>query len=168
MTNSVYASVVVVACVGAGVVARAAPGQSAPPSPVNVCSLLTVQEASAALGETVKDGKAGDTGGRSVMPNTAVSYCEFASPTSVHRVHINVWRTSTAAQVQQMGQMVCGRKTKDGLDGLGDIACWYDTKHEELQVYKGPFFLSVEMSRRWNDPTEAIKGVAKAALPRLP
>jgi hypothetical protein len=144
----------------AGVAAQA-------PAPVDVCSLLTVQEASTAVGETVKDGKGGTAGGgRSVMPNTAVSFCEWASATSLHSVHINVWRSAGPTQMQQMGTMVCSKKTKDGLEGLGDVACWYDTKHEELQVYKGPIFLSVEM-RRSSNLTEAIKTVARTALGRV-
>ena len=139
---------------------------AAAPAAVQVCSLLTVQEASTAIGETVKDGKP-STAGRSMMPNTTASACDWASATTTHNVHINVWRTAPGSPaLQQMGQMACGKKTKDGLAGLGDVACWYDPKHTELQVFKGPVFLSVEMSSK-ADPTEAIKTVAKKALDRI-
>ena len=142
--------------------------QSKAPAPFDACSLLTKQEAAAALGEPVKDGQSG-TAARSIMPNTTATYCEYMSPTTVHKVHVNVWRATPAgaAQLKQMGQMVCAKKTKDGLAGLGDTACWYSEQHGELQVFKGANFISVEMSRK-GDTTEAIKGVAKAAAARLP
>ena len=138
------------------------------PAAFNACSLLTKQEAAAALGEPVKDG-AGGTAKGSLLPNTTATYCEYMSPTTVHKVHLNVWRATPAgaAQLKQMGQMVCAKKTKDGLAGLGDTACWYDTEHGELQVFKGANFFSIEMSRR-GDTTEAMKTVAKKALERLP
>ena len=161
-------TIVILLVVGMTVSASGRQGRSSAPSAVNACSLLTKQEAAAALGESVKDGESG-TVGRSLMPNTAASYCEYASPTTVHKVHLNVWRSAAdaAGQLKQMGQMVCGRKTKDGLSGLGETACWYNEKHGELQVFKGAIFLDVEMSRS-GDTTEAIKTVAKQALARLP
>jgi len=149
-------------------VAFAAAGQSTAPAAFDACSLLTRQEAAEALAEPVADGKSGATG-RSMMPNTSAYYCEYMSPTTVHKVHLNVWRATPAgaAGLKQMGQIVCAKKTKDGLAGLGDTACWYSEKHEELQVFKGASFLSVEMSRK-GDTTEAIKTVAKTAVGRLP
>ncbi len=62
---------------------------------------------------------------------------------------------------------LCAQKTKDGLAGLGPVACWYNEKHGELQVLKGTTFFSIEL-RRSGDPTEAIKGVAKNVYGRLP
>ena len=142
-------------------------GRSQPPAPVNACSLLTKQEAAAALGEAVGDAKPA-TAGRSMQEGVAASSCEYEGK-GINRVNLNVWRASpaTAAQFHQMYQMVCASKTKDGLAGLGDVACWYNEKHEELQVLKGAIFMAIEL-RRSGNPTEAIKGVAKAALPRLP
>jgi hypothetical protein len=159
------AAFAIVAFVVAAPVARA---QSKPAASFDACSLLTKQEAAAALGEPVKDGESGSARG-SVMPNTTASYCEYMSPTTVHKVHLNVWRAnaSGAAQLKQMGQMVCASKTKDGLAGLGETACWYSEKHGELQVFKGANFISVEMNRK-GDTTEAIKSVAKAAVAGLP
>ena len=146
----------------------AALAQSKAPASFDACSLLTKQEAAAALGEPVKDGQSGTAAG-SIMPNTTATYCEYMSPTTVHKVHLNVWRATPAgaAQLKQMGQMVCATKTKDGLAALGDTACWYSEKHEELQVFKSANFFSVEMSRA-GDTTEAIKSVAKVAAARLP
>jgi len=161
MTIKVFA---IFACLAAASAARA----QSTASSFDACSLLTKPEAAAALGEAVNDGKSGTAAG-SIMPNTTAYYCEYMSPTTVHKVHLNVWRATPAgaAQLKQMGQMVCAKKTKDGLAGLGDTACWYSEKHEELQVFKGASFFSVEMNRK-GEPTEAIKSVAKTAVTRLP
>ena len=159
--------ILIVAGIATVSAARRPQGKSQPPAPFNACSLLTKQEAAAALGEAVGDAE--PTAGRSIQEGVTVSSCEYASPKSINRVLLNVWRASpaTATQFHQMYQMVCASKTKDGLAGLGDVACWYSEKHEELQVLKGAIFMSIEL-RRSGNPTEAIKGVAKAALPRLP
>jgi len=57
-------------------------------------------------------------------------------------------------------------KGKDGLAALGDLACWYNDKHEELHAFKGTNFISVEL-RGSQDPTKPIKSVMKTALDRL-
>jgi len=56
---------------------------------------------------------------------------------------------------------------KERLPGLGDIACWYNAEHGELQVLKGATILTVEITRN-GDATEALTTVAKKALVRLP
>ena len=65
-----------------------------------------------------------------------------------------------------MYRAFCAQKGKEGLSGLGDVACWYSDKHEELQVLKGATFFSIEL-RRSGNPTEAIKGLAKSVFDRL-
>ena len=124
----------------------AAPGAS------EACSLLSKQDAAAALGEAV-------TGPRSVagasMPGT--SACGYEG-SGIHKVNLSVihFPPDTAA----MDKALCAQKTKDGLTGLGDVACWYNEKHEELQVLKGGTFFSIEL-RKSGNPTEAIIGVAR-------
>ncbi len=56
---------------------------------------------------------------------------------------------------------MCAQQGTDGLAGLGDLACWYDTKHVELHAMKGSSFLSIVI-RRSGDPTEPLKAVMKA------
>jgi len=51
--------------------------------------------------------------------------------------------------------------------GLGDLACWYDAKHRELQVLEGATVLTMEINRN-GDVAEALTTLAKKALPRLP
>lgn len=128
------------------------------------CTLLLKDDASAALGSSVGSPKA--SSGRSMMPGTTASSCEYAGA-GLSRVHLDLWRaTSNVDQFRQTYQIACSKKSKDGLAGLGDLACWYDSKHEELQVLKGPTFISIELRGKGN-PTEAIKAVAQKALSRV-
>jgi hypothetical protein len=65
-----------------------------------------------------------------------------------------------------MYKTMCDQQGKEGLTGLGDVACWYNAKHAELHVIKGAAFVSIEL-RRNGDPTEPIKALMKKALERL-
>lgn len=56
---------------------------------------------------------------------------------------------------------------KERLPGLGDLACWYNAEHRELQVLKGATILTVQIKRN-GDATGALTTVAKKALARLP
>jgi hypothetical protein len=143
--------------------ARANPAQAKPAAPATVvaCSLLTKQDAAAALGEAVTGPKS--TSGASLEAGMAASSCEY-SGSGLHKVHLNLQQLSPATAA--MYKAFCAEKKKDGLSGLGDVACWYNDKHEELQVLKGTTFFSVEL-RRSGDPTEAIKGVAKKVFDQL-
>ena len=130
----------------------------APPAraPGDACSLLTKDDAAAALGEAVKGPEA------RTLP-AGPSSCEF-SGSGIHAVRLNVipLTAATAAVYKAM----CAQKGKEGLTGLGDTTCWYNDKHGELQVLKGLTFFSIEL-RKSGDPTEAIKGVARKAYDRL-
>jgi hypothetical protein len=138
------------------VVANAAPQtRGASTGASEACSLLTKEDATTALGESVK-GPAS-----SVVQDK--SSCEY-SGSGIHRVHLNVMHM--AADIASMYKSLCAAKGKEGLTGLGDVTCWYNDKHEELQVLKGTTFFSIEL-RKNGDPTEAIKGVAKNVYGRL-
>ncbi len=148
--------------------ASPAQARSSAPAAVDVCALLTKQEAAAAVGEAVKEPTS--AAGRSIMPGAAASMCEYEAATGLHKVHVNIWRTSADAAgtaFRQTYQMLCAQKGREGLAGLGYVACWYNAKHEELQVLKGATIFSIEL-RRSGDPTEPIKAVAKEVLGRLP
>ena len=134
-----------------------AQGKSAPAAAGNACSLLSKEIAAAGLGEAVK-GPEGKT-----MPDGTTSFCEYTG-SGLHRVHLNV-RHMPPDQAA-MYKALCAQKGKEGLTGLGDVTCWYNDKHEELQVLKGGTFFSLEL-RKSGDPTEAIKGVAKKVFDQL-
>jgi hypothetical protein len=127
-------------------------------SPPNACSYLSAQDAQTALGEPVK-GPESRAGGSL----QGASSCEYAG-SGLHKVHLNVM--PLAADMASMYKAMCAAKDKDGLTGLGDVTCWYNAKHEELQVLKGTTFFSIELHRS-GDPTDAIKGVARRVYAQL-
>lgn len=139
------------------VAASAQTPPSKDPAASAACAALTKDEAAAALGEAVSGPKANS------MPATKVSNCEYEG-SGIHRVNLVVrsFDASTAAAYKS----ICARKGREGLTGLGDTACWYDGKHEELQVLKGLTFFSIQL-RRSGDPTEANKTLAKKIYDRL-
>jgi hypothetical protein len=126
------------------------------------CTFLTKEDAAAALGETATGPKpvAGPSAGG---PGMTVSACEY-SGSGLHKVNLNVMHFPP--DMAAMYRAMCAQKGKEGLSGLGDTACWYNDKHEELQVLKGTTFFSIEL-RRSGNPTEPIKEVAKKVLDRV-
>ena len=126
------------------------------PADSRACSVLTKEDAAAALGEAVKGPQA------SAMAE-GPSSCEY-SGSGIHSVNLNLIPLNAANAA--MYKMMCAQKSKEGLTGLGDTTCWYNAKHGELQVLKGTTFFSIEL-RRSGDPTEPIKAVARKVYDRL-
>lgn len=120
------------------------------------CSLLTKEDAAAALGEAVK-------GPDATAVQGGPSSCDYTG-SGLHRVQLTVMPMKAAEAAVYAG--LCAQKTKEGLTGLGDVACWYNTKHTELQVLKGLTVLSIELSKS-GDPTEAIKAVARKVYAKV-
>lgn len=131
-------------------------------APGEACSVLTKEDAAAALGEAAKGPKA--LGPLPAGPGATVSSCEYTG-SGIHSVQVNLTRLPASSLVTYTG-IICRKKSNAGLAGLGDLACWYNDKHEELHVIKGLVFLSVQL-RRGGSPTEAIIGVMKKALAKL-
>ena len=132
------------------------------PAPGDACSLLTKEDAAAALGEAATGPKA--TGPMTDGSGATVSACEYTG-SGYHRVQLDVRRVP-ASQLAIFKGIICNKKTKDGLAGLGDLACWYNAEHEELHVIKGAVFLAVEL-RRSGNPTEPSIAVIRKALAKL-
>ena len=133
---------------------------SARPEPGDACSLFTKEDAAAALGEPA-------TGPKSVAPppsgGVKVTGCGYEG-SGINRLQVNLTRLSPEALPMYRG--ICAQQKQDGLAGLGEVACWYQDKHEELHVIKGAAFLSIQL-RRKGDPTEPIKTLMKKALGNL-
>ena len=131
------------------------------PAPVEACSLLSKEDAAAALGEAA-------TGPKAIGPmkdgtGASVSGCEYTG-SGIHSIKLNV--TRIPASSVSMYKMMCAQAKSDGLAGMGDVACWYNDKHAELHVIKGNAFLSIEL-RRSGDHTEPIATAMKKALAKL-
>jgi hypothetical protein len=140
----------------ASTIGAAAPDQS------NACSLLTQDEASAAVGSAVKEGKL--TAGRSMAgQGVEVSGCTYTA-TSGSDLSVSLWRFSPAAK-ESLAVYVGLCKKKEQAAGLGDVACWYNANHNELQVLKGTSLLILELRR--SGAANALVTAAKQALARL-
>jgi hypothetical protein len=131
------------------------------PAPGDACSLLTKEDAAAALGEAAAGPKA--TGPMSDGAGSTVSGCEYTG-SGIHSIQLNLTRLPASSVPMYKG--MCAEQGHDGLAGMGDVACWYNDEHAELHVIKGNAFLSIEL-RRGGNPTEPIKAVMKKALAKL-
>jgi hypothetical protein len=173
MQKTVVAAAILLMAGTSAAAARASGAQASPSTKTSAtafdpCALLTKQEAATAVGEAVGEPKPIGPG-RSAMPGMSVVACEYESATSHsgHSVQVTVWRFSgdSAGMSLQIYRAECMKKER--LPGLGDLACWYNAEHRELQVLKGATILTVEIKRN-GDATEALTTVAKKAVGRLP
>jgi hypothetical protein len=147
---------------GAGVTTTDLPAQqrSQSPSSSDACGLITPPDAAAALGEAATLSH--------VTPNvsnagTVASACEYEG-TGYHKINLSLMRLP-AAQVAMFRSM-CADQKHDGLAGLGEVACWYQDKHEELHVMKGNAFINIQINRN-GDPTAAIIAAMRKAVGRV-
>jgi hypothetical protein len=129
---------------------------------IDPCSLLTKAEAAAAVGSAVGDGKSTIVDA-SQTPGMETSSCQFESPTTTHGIKLNMYRYPPSAA--QAFRTRCARK--ETVPALGDVACWYDSNHTQLQLLKGTTSLSIALDRS-GDAAEALKTVARKAVDRLP
>jgi hypothetical protein len=134
---------------------------AAPAGTVEACTLLKKEDAAAALGGTVTGPKA--IGPLTRGPGTTITGCDYTG-TGYLTIHLDVTRLPADQVAIYKG--TCAQAGKDGLAGLGDVACWYNNKHEELHVFKGTAFISIELRGKSN-PTDAIKAVAKKVVDQL-
>ena len=163
----IVTSIVSAACaipLVAAYAATPAPSAQAPTAaaaPGDACSLMTKEDAAEALGEAVSGSKS--TGSMPAGPGMTASNCSY-SGSGYHEVDLSLYQLSPDAAA--IYRAMCAQKGKEGLAGLGDISCWYDGKHEELQVLKGTTFFSIEL-RGFANPTEPIKVLARKVFGRL-
>ena len=127
----------------------------------DACALLIKQDAVAALGEDVTQSES--KSGLEMGPGMTAASCEYTG-SGYHRIHLTLIRMTPDAAAIYRG--LCAQKGKEGLTGLGDMSCWYDNDHDELQVLKGTTFFSIELGGIKN-PTEPIKAAAKSVFARL-
>ncbi len=154
------ASIVTLAMIiAAGLANGVTPANAA--SPIAACDLLTHQDAVAALGEAVAGPNS--KSGMSMGPGATASSCGYTG-TGYHSIDLTLIQMSPD-QVA-IYRSLCAEKKMDGLSDLGEMACWYDDDHDELQVLKGTTVFTIEL-RGLKNPTEAIKAVAKSASTRL-
>lgn len=138
----------------------ALPAAAAPDGTANACTLLTRDEASAAAGSPMSEGKLTAGKGMSAA-GIEVSGCTYTAGSK--DLSVSLWRFSPSAQQSlEIYRGLC--KKKEQAPGLGDLACWYNASHNELQVLKGSSLLIVQL--RGRSPA-ALTTVAQQALGRL-
>ena len=143
----------------AGLASLVVPASAA--STDDACAFLTKQDAVAALGEDVTQGVS--KSGLPMGPGMTASSCEYVG-SGYHRIQLTLIRLSPDAAT--IYRAMCAQKAKEGLTGLGDMSCWYNNDHAELQVIKGTTFFSIDLDGIKN-PTEPIKAAAKSVAARL-
>ena len=143
----------------AGLASLVVPASAAPTD--DACALLTKQDAVAAVGEDVTQSE--PKSGLPMGPGMTAASCEYVG-SGYHRIQLTLIRMTPDAAA--MYRAMCAKKGKEGLAGLGDTSCWYDSDHDELQVMKGTTFFSIELGGLKN-PTEPIKAAAKSVFARL-
>ena len=150
---------------GASVGAGSYPGQTrgtaaaASNAGGEACSVLKKEDVAAALGGTVT-GPSGK-GPLAAGDGSTVSSCEY-SGSGLLNVTLNVTRLPAGQVATYKG--FCTDHA--GLASLGDLACWYDKKHEEIHVFKGAGFISIELRGKSNS-TDAIKALAKKVIDQV-
>jgi hypothetical protein len=141
--------------------ASAASSAAARDTAVNACSLVSRDEASAAVGTRVEEGKL-----TTVPPGGGmdVSTCSFSAG-SFSELKVSVYRFSPAAkQGLEVYRARC--RQKEAATGLGDVACWYNGLHNELQVLKGTTLVVFKLDRQ-GSTSEPLMAVARHGLERL-
>jgi hypothetical protein len=123
------------------------------------CSVLKKEDVAVALGGTVT-GPTGK-GPLDAGNGSTVSSCQY-SGSGLLNLTLNVTRLPASQVAIYKGFCT----DHEGLAGLGDLACWYDKKHEEIHVFKGAAFISIELRGKSN-PTDAIKALAKKVIDQV-
>ena len=134
------------------------------PAAVDPCALLTKQEAATALGEAVGEPKKIERAG-SAGPGSSVASCEYTSAAR-HSVQVIVRRFASDSEAMSVQIYKTAAAKKERVPGIGDLACWNDPSHRELQVLKGATVLTIQINRDGN-ATEALTTVAKNAAARV-
>ena len=148
-------SIATLVLLGAASTAAAAP-------PSNACALLTRDEAAAVVGATVGEGV--PRAGQSMGQGIDVAHCTYKAA-GMKDLSVTLWHFSPqASQSLEIYRGLC--KQKEQAAGLGDLACWYNAQHGELQVLQGSTLLTFELSGR-HGAGDALLTAAKQALGRV-
>jgi hypothetical protein len=134
----------------------------------DACALVTQSEAEAALGDSLQTPYVTYTGTANVGLSNAqatVSTCAYVSDSSIASLNVNYWSSpGNAAAVKAMVEGAC--TGKEMIDGLGDVACWYDSQHVEIQLATGATFLDI-FATMDGDSSDALLDLSGKAVGRL-
>jgi len=131
------------------------------------CSLLTKDEVAAALGGDIIEPSPLVVGSQPVGANVTatISNCSYTSTEGIDSVSIDIWAApDNPSGIKNLTQFVCS--TKESVSGVGDLACWYSSDHNELQFAAGGYFL--DFHGTGDKANGALTDLAKKAIGRLP
>lgn len=136
------------------------PAAAASLSGVDACTLLTREDAAAAVGGTVGEGKSTDVKD-GALPAKGCSY----EGSGLNNIRLSMYLFEPGSPQVQVYRGLCAKKEQ--VAGLGDMACWYNDKHGELQALKGGTVMLIQISRS-GDASEPLKAAMKKVVDRLP
>ncbi|MEO8458507.1 MAG: hypothetical protein ABI559_11940 [Chloroflexota bacterium] len=140
-------------------------GSATAAAPNDVCSLVTRQEAAAAVGANVSDRAFTEPTPEPVAANllAQVSTCAYSAETTGGYVKITLWEAPGGAdKLSQAVHTSCSGK--DEVSGVGDYACWFNDSHREMYVVKGSNYIDLSSSVAQD---AALQQLVVVALSRL-
>jgi hypothetical protein len=93
-----------------------------------------------------------------------VGTCNYVSPSGFSSISLTSWFSDDHGGIQDMIELACDGK--ETIEGLGDLACWYDDAHLEIQLGKGGAFVDMFITSS-GDTTEIGQTLAEKAVARL-
>jgi hypothetical protein len=134
----------------------------------DACALVSRAEAEAALGSPLQEPYVTYTGVANVGLSNAqatVSTCAYIADAGIPSANINYWSSpGNAAAIRTMVEGAC--QGKEMIDGLGDVACWYDSQHAEIQLATGATFLDIFATVE-GDAGGALLDLSEASVDKL-
>lgn len=143
--------------------AEAAPGASAAAGPapeVDACTLITREEAAAALGQPVREGVRED-----VSP---VFACKYDAESNVESLRVTATAFPSAQQAGEAYEMIVRSNDYEPVSGIGDRA--YIPAIADLSVHKGRWELDIALVVPGDRAArfDRAKALANTAIGRLP
>ncbi len=129
------------------------------------CGYLTQAEVEAALGEPVQAPVVTYTSTTNISgtAQAEVGTCNYVSPTGFSSISITSYFSDDEDAIQTMVELAC--QSKETLD-VGEVACWYDDGHLEVQLAQGKAFLDIFITSS-NDTTAIGETLAENAVAKL-
>jgi hypothetical protein len=133
-------------------------------STTGACALVTRQDAAAVLGKPVNEGKSIDIPKQNLGVITVdISTCSYNVTDAPGQLGIETWKGSDANQVKLMTSVVC--QGKERIAGLGDVACWSNADHREIQAIKGLSFINLTVRSAPNETV--VRDLAKKVIDKV-
>lgn len=130
----------------------------------DACGVVTQAQVEAALGEAVQTPYITYSGRAGVGTSGAqadISTCAYIAEAGIPSLNVDYWTApGEAAAIAEMIQLACDGKEE--IPDLGDLACWYDGDHREIQLGTGTNFVRL-FATTSGDSTDALLDIAGKA-----